>query len=79
MDSNLKVALDTLTMLATARGMSFAGMMIGETPPALFLIGNVSEKGHDLADLFRLYADLIDKKTTAGKVQPGRQTCGLVN
>jgi len=38
-------------------------------PPSIYAIGNVKEKGHDLAALFRQYADIMDNKTTEGRVE----------
>jgi hypothetical protein len=69
MDSDVKIALDTFTAIASARGLSFAGMVLGLDPPVAYVIGNVSEKGHDMANLFRKYADLLDEKIAAGQVR----------
>ena len=79
MDSDLKLALDTFTLLATHRGMSFAGMVIGVTPPAVYVVGNVTEKGHDIAKLFRQYADLLDEKVNAGQVQTEQPSHESIN
>jgi hypothetical protein len=78
MKTEMRTALDTFTMLATVNGMSFAGMVIGIDPPALYVIGNVTERGHDIAKLFRQYADLLDGKTDAGQVQIEQHT-GTIN
>ena len=69
MKPDMKNALDIFTMYATARGMTFAGTVIGVNPPSMYIVGNVTEKGHTIAQLFRQYADLIDEKVNAGLVQ----------
>jgi hypothetical protein len=69
MPDDLRIAYETFTMLATKHGLSFAGMMAGANPPALFVIGNVTERGHDLALLLRTYADIIDEKTDKGQIE----------
>lgn len=79
MKSDMKTALDTFTMLATVNGMSFAGMVIGMNPPSVCVVGNVTERGHDIAKLFRQYADLLDEKTDAGQVQTEQKTSGTVH
>lgn len=69
MPQDLRIAYETFTALATKHGISFAGMMAGVDPPSLFVIGNVTERGHDLALLLRTYADIIDQKTDAGMIE----------
>lgn len=69
MPDDLRIACETFTLLATKHGLTFAGMMAGVDPPALFVIGNVSERGHDLAVLLRTYAQIIDEKTDAGQIK----------
>jgi len=66
---DLQTAYETFTMLATKHGLSFAGMMAGVDPPSLVVIGNVTERGHDLAILLREYARIIDEKTDAGMIE----------
>jgi len=69
MPEDLRIAYETFTLLATKHGLSFAGMMAGVDPPSLFVIGNVTERGHDLAVLLRTYAQIIDEKTDAGQIE----------
>lgn len=66
---DLRIAYETFTMLATKHGYSFAGMMAAVDPPALVVIGNVTERGHDLATLLRQYAKILDEKTDSGQFE----------
>lgn len=66
---DLRIAHETFTLLATKHGYSFAGMMAAVDPPALVVIGNVTERGHDLATLLRQYAQILDEKTDAGQFE----------
>lgn len=66
---DLLAAYETFTLLATKHGYSFAGMMAAVDPPALVVIGNITERGHDLATLLREYAAIIDEKTDSGKFE----------
>lgn len=58
-------------MLATKHHYLYAALMIGTQPVDPVVIGNVTERGHELADLLRKHADYIDKMTDAGKVTTG--------
>ncbi len=64
---DLLIAYQNFTLLATKHGFAFAGMMTRILPdPAIVAIGNVTEKGFELADLLRKYAEIIDEKTDRG-------------
>jgi hypothetical protein len=68
---DLKAAYENFTMLALQHGYIYAAVMIGLKPePSITVIGNVTERGHDLAKLLRMHADLIDKKEDTGQVEP---------
>ena len=69
MPDDLKLAYETFTLLATSKGFVYSGVMISLNPPSLLVIGNVTEKGHDLANLYREYAKLLDQKTDAGQIE----------
>ena len=56
-------------MLATKYKYAYAGMMICVEPASLVAIGNVTEKGHELATLLRKYADILDEKTDKGQFE----------
>ena len=64
---DLLIAYQNFTLLATKYKYSYAGMMVGLDPPSLTAIGNVTEKGHELAQLLRKYADILDEKTEKGQ------------
>ena len=66
---DLLIAYQTFTMLATKYKYAYAGMMVGMEPPSLVAIGNVTEKGHELAELLRKYADILDEKTDKGQFE----------
>jgi hypothetical protein len=66
---DLMIAYQNFTLLATKHGFAFAGMMTGTNPPSLVAIGNVTEKGHELAHLLREYADILDDKTDRGMLE----------
>jgi hypothetical protein len=66
---DLLIAYQTFTMLATQYKYAYAGMMVGTEPPSLVAIGNVTEKGHELAELLRKYADILDEKTAKGQFE----------
>jgi predicted NBD/HSP70 family sugar kinase len=65
----LRIAYETFTHLATKHGYAYAGMMACVNPPDLVVIGNVVERGHDLAMLLRQYAEIIEQKTDAGQIE----------
>lgn len=67
--SDLLIAYQTFTLLATKYKFAYSGMMIGAEPPSFVAIGNVTEKGHELADLLRKYADILDEKTDKGQFE----------
>lgn len=69
MPDDLRLAYEHFMVLASQHGLAFAGMMAGTNPPALYVIGNVNERGHDLAKLLREYARIIDEKTIAGLIE----------
>ncbi len=69
MPDDLRIAYENFTLLATAKGFSFSGMMMRVNPPAVYVIGNVTEKGHDLAELFREFANFLNQKTEAGQIE----------
>jgi len=69
MPDDLKFTYEVFTRTATEKGYAFAGMLMCANPPSIYAIGNVKEKGHDLAALFRQYADIMDNKTTEGRVE----------
>ena len=79
MSPDLQRAYDSFTMLATHYGLSYAGLAISIEPPAVYAIGNVTERGHNFAKLLRAYADLIDEKENSGMVDQDQPTCGSVN
>jgi hypothetical protein len=69
MPDDLRIAYETFTLLATKYGYAYAGMMASTDPPSLVVIGNVTERGHDLATLLREYARILDEKTDAGQIE----------
>jgi hypothetical protein len=71
MPDELMIAYQNFTMLATKHGFVYAALMVGTNPPDILVIGNVTERGHEFADLLRKHADLIDQKTSAGQVTTG--------
>lgn len=66
---NLAYAYKIFTEIATEEKFAFSGMLMRGDPPALVVIGNVTERGYDLANLFRAYADIMDQKTSTGQVE----------
>jgi hypothetical protein len=68
MPDDLKQAYETFTLLCTQKGYTFAGMVLCLEPVSMYAVGNVKERGHDLASLFRLWADIVDRKTDAGQI-----------
>ena len=66
---DLLIAYQTFTLLATKLKYAYAGMMIGSDPPSIVAIGNVTEKGHELATLLRKFADILDEKTDKGQFE----------
>lgn len=66
---DLLIAYQTFTLLATKYKFAYAGMMIGTEPLSLVAIGNVTEKGHELAQLLRKYADILEEKTEKGQIE----------
>jgi hypothetical protein len=66
---DLLQAYVVFTALATKHGFAYAGMMMGSDPPSLLAIGNVTENGHELAELLREYADILEEKTDKGQLE----------
>lgn len=68
---DLRVAYEIFTLLATKYEYFYAGLLVSASldDPSLMIIGNVSERGHALAEVFRQYAKILDDKTDAGQVQ----------
>jgi hypothetical protein len=69
MNEELMLAYQNFLLLASEQDYSFAGMMIRVNPPSLVAIGNVTQKGHELANLLRKFADMLDEKTEKGLLQ----------
>lgn len=63
---DLLIAYQQFTLLATQHKFAYAGFMMRVDPVALVGIGNVTQNGHELAQLLREYADILDRKTDAG-------------
>jgi len=66
---DLLIAYQTFTLLATQYKFAYAGMMIGTEPPSIVAIGNVTEQGHQLVELLRKYADILEERTNAGRLE----------
>ena len=66
---DLLIAYQTFTLLATKYKFAYAGMMIGTEPPSLVAIGNVTEQGLELVELLRKYADILEERTNAGRLE----------
>jgi hypothetical protein len=66
MPEELLIAYQQFTLLATHYGFAYAGFMMRANPVMLIGIGNVTEKGTELAKLLRDYADMLDKKAAEG-------------
>jgi hypothetical protein len=69
MPEDMRFTYEVFCRTVTEGGFAFAGMLMRADPPCIFAIGNVKEKGHSLAALFRQYADIMDEKTTEGRVE----------
>jgi hypothetical protein len=69
MNEELMLAYQKFLLLASEQDYNFAGMMIRVNPPSLVAIGNVTQKGHELANLLRKFADMLDEKTKKGLLQ----------
>lgn len=65
---DLLIAYQTFTLLATKHKFAFAGMMTRVDPPALVALGNVTEKGEELVQLMRQYADILEDRTERGMI-----------
>jgi hypothetical protein len=68
MPDDLKLAYETFVLLCTHHKIVFAGMAFCPEPPSMYALGNVTERGTDLAELFRLYAEIIERKTVSGEI-----------
>ena len=66
---DLLIAYQTFTLLATKYKFAYAGMMIGSEPISIVAIGNVTEQGHQLVELLRKYADILEERTNAGRLE----------
>jgi hypothetical protein len=71
MPDDLRLAYQNFTMLALERGYIYAALMICKDPIDALVIGNVNERGHDLAQLLRMHADYLDQKVNRGEVVIG--------
>jgi hypothetical protein len=71
MPDELMIAYQNFTMLALKYNCLYVALMIRKEPLDTFVIGNVTERGHELANLLRAHADYIDKQTAAGNVAVG--------
>jgi len=67
---SLQEGVTIFTQFATQQGCTFVGILTRLDPPLILVIGNVREKGADLAQLFRAYADMIDEKKDNTVVLP---------
>ena len=67
---DLLIAYQEFTLLATKHGFAYAGFMMRVDPAALVGIGNVTQNGHELANLLREYAEILDRKTEEGSLPP---------
>lgn len=67
---DLLIAYQQFTLLATKHGFAYAGFMMRVDPPAMVGIGNVTENGHELAQLLRSYADIIERRAASGTLPP---------
>jgi len=65
---DLLIAYQEFTLLATKYKFAYAGMMIGSEPISIVAIGNVTEQGHELVELLRKYADILEDIINAGKL-----------
>jgi hypothetical protein len=67
---DLLIAYQQFTILATKYRFAVAGFMMAAEPTRYIGIGNVTENGHELANLLREYAAILDTTTTEGKLPP---------
>jgi hypothetical protein len=65
----LMIAYQNFTLLATKHKYAYAGFMMSADPVEMVGIGNITEKGHELAILLRRYADIVDDKTGKGLIE----------
>jgi hypothetical protein len=68
MPEDLMRAYETFVLLCTHHKIMFAGMAFSDEPLSMYALGNVTERGHDLAELFRMYAEIVDQKTDRGLI-----------
>ena len=59
----------TFLQVATEHKCAFAGMLMCAEPPTVAVIGNVKETGVALADLLRVYADLIERSAADDRIE----------
>ena len=67
---DLLIAYQEFTLLATKHGFAYAGFMMRANPAAMIGIGNVTQNGHELADLLREYARIRDERDEQGTLPP---------
>jgi hypothetical protein len=79
MPEDLRQAYETFVLLCTHYKVTFAGMAFRAEPPSMYALGNVTERGHDLAELFRLYAEVVDRKTDKGQIQDTQTPASRIN
>lgn len=69
MPEDLRQAYETFTLLCTHYNVTFAGLGIRIDPMGIYAFGNVTERGHDLAELFRKFAEIIEERHVAGRIK----------
>lgn len=78
MPPDLVNAYQTFTMLATAYHYHFFGMMFSTDPPEISVIGNVTERGNKLVELFQMGTDTIKEKVEKGLVEIVTPSSGTI-
>lgn len=70
MEPDVKIALETLLRLCNKNNIAFGGMMMRlEERPFISTVGNVVQRGHEMAELFRQYAQIVDDAVDANRVE----------
>jgi hypothetical protein len=69
MPEEIQRTYKSFALLCSQHGVSFVGMLVANDPPIIYAIGNCPERGRDLARLFRMYADVIDRKADEGLIE----------
>lgn len=62
---DLLKAYQTFTMLCAHYGIFYTALAMRENPYGLYVIGNLSDSGHQLASLLREQAAMIDLKASS--------------